>query len=99
MILVHYKNGITRKLDPLSEIELSLLDSPEEQCRVSRVAIVDGNGHRVDLPSLVNGSSRVWIEIVCNGDVAKGERVCMNIGKQILKVTLYYSDGRIVIDL
>jgi len=99
LILVHYKNGMTRKLDPFSESELCLLDSPEVQKEVSRVAIVDGDGHRVDLPSMRGNSSRVWVELVRSGEIPKGERVCMLRGRQILRVTLFYSDGRIVIDL
>lgn len=99
MILVHYRDGVTKKLDPTSEDELCFLDSPSEQKKVSRVAIVDGSGHRVDLPSMTNGTSRVWIELVKNGEMPKGERVCMRRGKQILKVTLYYSDGRVVVDI
>ena len=98
MIVVHYRDGLTRKLDPTIPDELCFLDSPSEQKRISRIAIVDGNGHRVDLPQM-NGSSRVWIEVVQNGTVPKGERVCMRKGGDVLKVTLYYSDGRVVVDL
>ena len=99
MILVHYKDGLTRKLDPLSEAELVLLDSPREQVNISRVAILDDNGHRVDLPSVTNRTSRVWIELVSSSDIPKGERVCMRFGNRLLKATLYYSDSRVVIDL
>lgn len=99
MIIVHYKDGLTRKLDPLSEVELVVLDSPREQRNISRVAILDNNGHRVDLPSITDHTSRVWIELVSSSDIPKGERVCMILGKTFLKATLYYSDGRVVIDL
>jgi hypothetical protein len=63
------------------------------------VAIIDKAGHRVDLPTVSNGTSRIWIELIVNGEVSKGERVCMSKGRNILKVTLYYSDGRVVVDL
>jgi len=98
LILVHYKDGMTRKLDPLSEVELCLLDPIEEQRRISRVAIIDSNGHRVDLPLVKDSSTRIWIELVMSGEIPRGERVCMRLEGRILRVTLYYSDGRIVVD-
>lgn len=99
MILVHYRDGITKKLDPVNAEELCFLDSPTEQKQVSRIAIIDGSGHRVDLPAVANGTSRMWVELVRDNRSIKGERVCMRRGKQVLKVTLYYSDGRVVVDL
>jgi hypothetical protein len=99
VILVHYRDGFTKKLDPTKEDELCLLDQPVEQKQVSRIAIIDGDGHRVDLPAVTNGTSRMWVELVMNGDTPRGERVCMRRGREILKVTLYYSDGRVVVDL
>jgi len=99
VILVHYKNGITSKLDPTDELSLRALDSPKVQSQIRRVAILDGYGHRVDLPSFKNGINRIWIEIVRNGDEIRGERICVMRNREILKVTMYYSDGRVVLDM
>jgi hypothetical protein len=99
VILVHYRNGTTHKLDPKIESELRFLDSPDIQKLISRVAIIDNNGHRVDLPQLKSKVSRIWIERVTKGDSVRGERVCIRSGSNVLRVTLYYSDGRVVVDL
>ena len=99
MILVHFRDGRTAKLNPVNENELRFLDSPEAQKSVRRVAIIDGNGHRSDLPSLKNGTSRIWVELIKNGEEARGERVCIRRGSHVLRVTMYYSDGRVVVDL
>jgi hypothetical protein len=97
LILVHFKDGTTKKLDPNVEVELRALDDPTTQRQVTRVAIIH-DGKRVDLPARKRKFNRVWIERVVNGDSTKGERVCMLAGKTVLQVTLFYSDGRVVID-
>lgn len=98
MILVHLKDGTTKKLDPNVEDELRALDNPSLQKLVTRVAIVHG-GRRVDLPARKRKVNRVWIERVMDGESVRGERVCMLASKTVLQVTLFYSDGRVVIDL
>lgn len=97
MILVHFKDGTTKKLDPNVEDELRAIDVPTIQRQVTRVAIIH-DGKRVDLPARKRKFNRVWIEKVTNDDCVKGERVCMLAGKTVLQVTLFYSDGRVVID-
>lgn len=99
MILVHFTNGNTLKLNPADQRDLVALDHPYNQRGISRVSIFDGEGHRVDLPRMTNHSSRIWIEFLSKDGVAKGERVNVRNGKQILQVTLYFSDGRVVINL
>lgn len=99
MILVHFRNGTTKKFDPRVESDISALDPPDIQQNIRRVAIVDGNGHRVDLPSFKGKNIRTWMELVCNGDEVRGERVCIRHNGTILKVTFYYSDGRVVLDM
>lgn len=96
MILVHYRDGTTKKLDPRTEV--THLDSPDIQKMIRRVAIIDGNGGRIDLPSLKSNQSRIWVELVKNGQEIRGERVCMIRDKNLFKVTMYYSDGRFVVD-
>jgi len=97
LILVHFKDGTTKKLDPTIEDELRALDDPSLQKQVTRVAIVH-DGRRVDLPARKRRFNRVWIERVMNGEALKGERVCMLARQTVLQVTLFYSDGRVVID-
>ena len=99
MILVHYKDGITDRLDPTDEHGLRALDSPHIQSQIRRVAILGESGHRVDLPPFKNGVNRIWIELVRNGEDIRGERICVMRNREVLKVTLYYSDGRVVLDL
>jgi hypothetical protein len=97
VILVHYRDGSTKKIDPKVE-SVDQLDSPSEQKNIRRLAILDGEGKRIDLPPFKNGVSRVWIELLHDGTENRGERVCVRKGRDVLKVTMYYSDGRFVLD-
>ncbi len=99
MILLHLKDGSTQRIDPKIETELLSLDNRSFQRQIRRVAILDENGRRVDLPLNRNGSFIMWLEIVKKGEIIKGERFCMRSGRISLRATLYYSDNRIVFDL
>lgn len=98
MILVHFKNGNTLKLNPADPQDLIALDHPYNQRNIRRVSIFDREGHRVDLPRMANSNSRIWIEFLSKNGMAKGERVSMRNKNQMLQITLYFSDGRVVVD-
>ena len=98
MVLVHLRNGHTLKLDPALQQDREAIDHPYNQRGVRRVSIIGGAGHRVDLPPIRNRNTRVWIETVHKNGAVRGECVSLRNGGEILKVILYYSDGRIVLD-
>lgn len=99
MICVHIKDGNTIHLDPTIENNLCYLDNRRKNKLIRRVAIIDKNGKRTDLPLNKNGAFIIWIELVKCGDYIKGERVCMKNSYFLLRATLYYSDLRVVLDL
>lgn len=101
MIILHIDNGTVIHLDPLNrENDLYFLDnSPNIRKKVRRVAIIDNDGKRVDLPLNINGIYCMWIEFIKNRNRINGECFCMRNELFIMKVKLYYSDKRVVIDL
>lgn len=98
MILVQCKDGSTIKLNPARPQDRVAIDHPYNQRNIRRVSIVDYEGHRVDLPRLTDHYTRIWIEYLSKNGVSKGERVSMRNGRDVLQVTLYFSDGRVVIN-
>jgi len=98
VILVHLTNGTTLKLDPAVQRDREAIDHPYNQRGISRVSILDREGHRADLPPLKGRNTRIWIEFLSKNGMVKGERVNMRYGKRILQTTLYFSDGRVVIN-
>lgn len=98
MILVNLRNGTTLKLDPEKEMDRQAIEHPYNQSAITRVSIIDLEGHRVDMPPMKSKSTRVWIETLSTNGVVKGERISMRFGTVILQATLYFSDGRVVID-
>ena len=99
MVLLQLDNGQTDKLDPRVDSDLCRLDTPQIQRHVRRVSLLDDNGRRVDLPLNHNGIYFMWMERVMNNNDMKGERFCMKTRHTFLRVTMYYSDGRVVFDL
>jgi len=99
VILVHLKSGNTFKLNAENPQDCSALDHTYNQKGISRVSILDDDGHRVDLPSLKNRNTRVWIEPILHGNEIRGERVSLRNGREIMQVSSYFSDGRVVIDI
>jgi hypothetical protein len=99
VFLLQLKDGSTKRIDPSIDSELFSLDDRSFQKQIRRVAILDENGKRVDLPLNKNGAFVMWLERVEKGGVQKGERFCMRNGRILLRATLYYSDSRVVFDL
>jgi hypothetical protein len=99
VILVNCKGGSTISLDPTKRHDLESLDSTITQLQISRVSILSSSGHRVDLPTVEEGYTRVWLELLRKDNELKGERVCLRMKNRVLKATLYYSDSRVVIDI
>ena len=99
MILLQLDTGETEKLDPRVKSDLCRLDKPKFHQHVRRVSILDSNGRRTDLPLNKNGIYRMWMELIMKGGEVRGERFCMKTSHVLLRVTMYYSDGRTVFDL
>lgn len=99
MVILHLNNGTTLHLDARREGDVRALDNLNIHKKVSRIAIVDDDGKRIDLPSSRNTKYQMWVEPVVNRSQIRGERVCMRSDFVLLTVTLYYSDKRVVFDL
>ena len=100
MILINFRDGQTRKLEPFSESDFRVLDDPDIQGTISRVSIIDARGSRIDLPRINEKFSRVWLEPIFNSNMLKGVRVCLRIDKhKTLSACHFYSDGRVVLDV
>src|SRR4030042_2376315 len=100
VILINFRDGQTRKLEPFSESDFRILDDPDIQGTISRVSIIDARGSRIDLPRINEKFSRVWLEPIFNSNMLKGVRVCLRIDKhKTLSACHFYSDGRVVLDV
>jgi hypothetical protein len=99
VLLLQLSNGQTHKLDPRVEEDLCVLDNHLIQRQIRRVSILNGRGHRVDLPLNVDGIYRLWVEQIRKNGSVKGERFCMKTESLLIRALLYYSDGRVVFDI
>jgi hypothetical protein len=99
VILLHLDTGKVIRLDPTIDKDLCYLETSNIQRKIRRVALLDDNRRRVDLPFNRNGIFRMWIERVEDHGEVKGERFCMRSMHLLMQTTLYYSDNRVVIDL
>lgn len=99
MILVHLKNGQTVKLNAANKQDCVALDHSYNQKGISRIALLNDKGGRLDLPIVRGRSSRVWLETINNGKEIRGERVGIRNGRLVMRASVYFSDGRFVLDL
>lgn len=97
MILVQLSSGSTIRIDPRNGDEIYVLDQPLIQADIRRVSLLN-MGFRVDLPRSQKRGDRVWVETITNDGMLRGERVYLRRGRSVLRASLYYSDGRVVLD-
>lgn len=99
MILLHLSNGTVVKACPVDDVEdLCVLDNRYVRANLTSIAIVNGKGGRLDLPA-VDRLDSVWLDSISNGDVLKGESVNIFRRGRCYRFSLFYSDGRFVVEL
>jgi len=99
MFLLHLRNGTVVKSRPSDDVEqLRVLDSFGIKKDLSRVAITNDRGGRLDLPSIERHDT-IWLDGIFDGDSLRGESVNFVRRGRCYRFSMFYSDGRFVVEL
>lgn len=98
MILLHLSNGTVVKACPVDDVEdLRVLDNRYVRSNLSSIAMINVKGGRIDLPTIDRRDS-VWLDAISDGDISRGESVNIFRRGRCYKFSLFYSDGRFVVE-